>query len=208
MSPLYGGLIALGASLILIVLYAFSFRKGGISVQKMVLIGMLLALAFTVSMFEGMIPDFIVPGFKLGFANIVILVILYGLGWKEALFVDVLRVLLTTLLRGTFLSMGGAMSFAGMALSFLGMFLLYLLWKKCSIIFVSIIGAILHDVGQILVAFFFMENSLIFTYLPLMVLVSFGTGALAGIIAHQILRRNLIQRYKSKSGEENQAAEE
>ena len=165
--------------------------------------GFFLALAISLSMFESMIPDFFIPGFKLGLANIAIVILLFGIGWKEALVVDVLRVLLVSLLRGNFLSMGGFMSYMGMALSYLAMLLLYLLWKKASIIFVSIIGAIFHDVGQIIVAVFFQESFAFFYYLPFMVLVSLATGALSGLVAYYVLKNAALRRYLNKRIEEN-----
>lgn len=189
------GLVALGLSLVIIPLFSLSYRKGNMTTRKIVILGFFLALAIAVAMFESMIPDFFLPGFKLGLANIVIVILLFGVGWKEALIVDVLRVFVVSLLRGNMLTMGGVMSYVGMALSFLGMLLLYLLWKKASVIFVSIIGALLHDVGQIIVAIFYQETISIIYYLPFMALLSIGTGALAGIVAIAVLKNGVLKRY-------------
>lgn len=202
MSPWVGGLIGLAAAVIFFLVFVFAFReKTFFTARKIVLLGLFLALAIALGMFESMIPDFIVPGFKLGLANIAIVLLLFGAGWKEALFVNVLRVILVSLLRGNFLTMGGWMSFAGMALSFIGMLLLHLLWKKASVIFVSVIGALLHDVGQIFVAFLYMENGGIFYYLPFMVLLSLGTGVFAGVVAYTLLRRESFTRLFKKEND-------
>ena len=202
MSPWIGGLIGLAAAVIFFLVFVFAFReKTFFTARKIVLLGLFLALAIALGMFESMIPDFLVPGFKLGLANIAIVLLLFGAGWKEALFVNVLRVILVSLLRGNFLTMGGWMSFAGMALSFIGMLLLHLLWKKASVIFVSVIGALLHDVGQIFVAFLYMENGGIFYYLPFMVLLSLGTGVFAGVVAYTLLRRESFTRLFKKEND-------
>ena len=202
MSPWVGGLIGLAAAVIFFLVFVFAFReKTFLTARKIVLLGLFLALAIALGMFESMIPDFLVPGFKLGLANIAIVLLLFGAGWKEALFVNVLRVILVSLLRGNFLTMGGWMSFAGMALSFIGMLLLHLLWKKASVIFVSVIGALLHDVGQIFVAFLYMENGGIFYYLPFMVLLSLGTGVFAGVVAYTLLRRESFTRLFKKGND-------
>lgn len=202
MSPWVGGLIGLAAAVIFFLVFFFAFReKTFFTARKIVLLGLFLALAIALGMFESMIPDFLVPGFKLGLANIAIVLLLFGAGWKEALFVNVLRVILVSLLRGNFLTMGGWMSFAGMALSFIGMLLLHLLWKKASVIFVSVIGALLHDVGQIFVAFLYMENGGIFYYLPFMVLLSLGTGVFAGVVAYTLLRRESFTRLFKKEND-------
>ena len=189
------GLIALGISIIIIPLFFIAYKKGGVSTRKIVLLGFFLALAIAVAMFESMIPDFFIPGFKLGLANIVIVILLFGIGWKEALIVDVLRVLVVSLLRGNFLTMGGVMSYVGMALSFLGMLLIHIVWNEASAIFVSVIGALLHDVGQIIVAVFYQESAAFFYYLPFMALVSIGTGILTGIVATIVLRNGVLERY-------------
>lgn len=202
MSPWVGGLIGLAAAVIFFLVFVFAFKeKTFFTARKIVLLGLFLALAIALGMFESMIPDFLVPGFKLGLANIAIVLLLFGVGWKEALFVNVLRVILVSLLRGNFLTMGGWMSFAGMALSFIGMLLLHLLWKKASVIFVSVIGALLHDVGQIFVAFLYMENGGIFYYLPFMVLLSLGTGVFAGVVAYTLLRRESFTRLFKKEND-------
>ena len=103
-------------------------------VQKMALLGVLTAAAIVIAILESFIPSIGIPGVKMGLANIVILIILYELGIWEAGVVNLLRVLVVSLARGTFLSMGFLMSLTGAALSFGIMVLFYLLIKKFSII--------------------------------------------------------------------------
>ena len=108
-------------------------------VQKMALLGVLTAAAIVIAILESFIPSVGIPGVKLGLANIVILIILYELGIWEAAVVNLLRVLVVSLVRGTFLSMGFLMSLTGCVLSLGIMILFYLLIKKFSIIGVSVI---------------------------------------------------------------------
>ncbi len=109
-------------------------------VQKMALLGVLTAGAIVIAILESFIPSIGIPGVKLGLANIVILVILYELGIVEAIIVNLLRVIVVGLVRGTFLGMGFLMSLTGAVLSLTIMILFYLLIKKFSIIGVSVIG--------------------------------------------------------------------
>ena len=120
-------------------------------VQKMALLGVLTAAAIVIAILESFIPSVGIPGVKLGLANIVILIILYEIGIWEAVVVNLLRVLVVSLVRGTFLSMGFLMSLTGCVLSLGIMILFYLLIKKFSIIGVSVIGSIFHVAGQILI---------------------------------------------------------
>ena len=68
------------------------------SVKRMTVFGLLIALAFVLSYLESLIPiaavGFFVPGMKIGLANIVVMVALYTLGYKDALILSVVRVIL------------------------------------------------------------------------------------------------------------------
>ena len=75
-------------------------------VHKIALLGVLLAATIVIAILESFIPSFTIPGIKLGFANIVILVTLYEVGILEAVFINVVRVFVVAFVRGTFMSMG------------------------------------------------------------------------------------------------------
>ena len=125
-------------------------------VQKMALLGVLTAMAIAIAILESFIPGIGIPGVKLGLANIVILVILYELGVIEAVLVNLMRVFLVGLLRGTILSMGFLMSLVGAIFSLGIMIIFFILIKKFSIVGVSVIGSVFHVLGQILVAMMFL----------------------------------------------------
>ena len=55
--------------------------------------------------------------------------------------------------------------------------------KGFSIIGVSIIGAIGHNLGQLLVASIIVENLLVVTYLPFMLVTSLATGFFVGLVS-------------------------
>jgi len=86
--------------------------------RKIVFLGIMVAISIVVSIVEAQISTFlfIIPGVKLGLANIVTLVILYIYGWKDALFVLVLRIGLVALLYSAMPA--PLMSFAGGILAF------------------------------------------------------------------------------------------
>lgn len=167
-------------------------------VQKMALLGVLTAGAIVIAILESFIPSIGIPGVKLGLANIVILVILYELGILEAIVVNLLRVLVVGLLRGTFLSMGFLMSLTGAILSLGIMILFYLLIKKFSIVGVSVIGSIFHVAGQILIAMLFLGTAYIFLYLPVIALSAIITGVFVGIMAHLIIKTGIIKKQREK----------
>ena len=167
-------------------------------VQKMALLGVLTAGAIVIAILESFIPSVGIPGVKLGLANIVILIILYELGIVEAIVVNLLRVLVVGLVRGTFLSMGFLMSVTGAVLSLGIMILFYLLIKKFSIIGVSVIGSLFHVTGQLLIAMIFLGTAYIFLYLPFIAVSAIITGVFVGIVAQLIIKTGVIKKQREK----------
>ena len=167
-------------------------------VQKIALIAVLTAATVVIGIVESFIPSIGIPGIKLGLANIMILVTLYELGIVEAVFVDFVRVILVSLIRGSFLSMGFVMSLTGAALSLGIMILFYVLIRKFSIIGVSVIGSIFHVTGQILVAMLYLGTPYVLYYLPFIGLSAIITGVLVGIAAQLIIRTKVISNLRAK----------
>ena len=166
--------------------------------HKIALMGILTAGAIIIAILESFIPSIGIPGVKLGLANIVILIILYEIGIVEAVIVDLLRVLLVGLLRGTFASMGFLMSLTGAVFSLGIMILFYLLIKQLSIVAVSTIGSLFHVFGQIIIAIIFLGSGYVLFYLPVIALSAIITGVLVGIVARLIIRTGVIKKQKEK----------
>ena len=164
----------------------------------MALLGVLTAAAIVIAILESFIPSVGIPGVKLGLANIVILIILYELGIWEAAVVNLLRVLVVSLVRGTFLSMGFLMSLTGCVFSLGIMILFYLLIKKFSIIGVSVIGSVFHVLGQILIAMIFLGSAYIFLYLPVIAVSAIITGVFVGVVAKLIINTGVIKKQRAK----------
>ncbi len=155
--------------------------------RKVVHMGMLIALAMVLSFIESQIPAFVaVPGMKLGLANIAIVFALYSLGFREALGVSLIRVVLSAILFGSVVS--GLYSAAGAILSLLGMALL----KKSGFfgtVGVSVSGAVLHNLGQIGIACFILRTQALVYYLPFLILSAVVAGVVIGIIAAVLVER-------------------
>ena len=170
------------------------------NIHKIAITGILTAGAIVIGIIESFIPSIGIPGVKLGLANIVILITLYELGILEALFVDLARVFIVGLLRGTIFTMGFFMSLTGAILSLGIMILFHLLIKKFSIIGVSVIGALFHVFGQILVAWLFLSTPYILYYLPVIAISAIVTGVFVGITANLVIRTGVIKKQKEKYG--------
>lgn len=152
------------------------------------MLGMFTAVAMICSYIEAMIPiNFGIPGIKLGLANLVVLLVLYMMGTKDALIVSVLRIILTGFLFGNLF--GILYSLAGGLLSFLVMWLLKRT-GKLRIISVSVAGGISHNIGQLMVAALVVENYKIMYYIPVLLIAGFLTGLLIGILSQEIVLRS------------------
>lgn len=158
--------------------------------KKIINISMLLAISVVLSIIESFIPIFsgIIVGVKLGLANIVIIYVLYKYGFKEALYITILRVILVGLLRTGLFSITFIFSISGAILSIIMMSLFKL--TKLSIIGVSIIGSISHVIGQILIAIIILNIPNLIYYLPYLLLFSCITGVIIGIISKEIIKNS------------------
>jgi heptaprenyl diphosphate synthase len=154
----------------------------------MVLIALLTGLAIVLMAIERMIPiPVAVPGVKLGLANVVTLTALYLFTWRDTLSIILLRVLLGSLILGSFsafmFSLGGAlMAFVVMAL------LVSLAPRLFSVVGVSVCGAVAHNIGQLLVAAAVVQNLRIVSYLPVLLLAAVGTGLATGYTVTLLLK--------------------
>lgn len=148
--------------------------------RKTAVYGLLVALAFIFSYVESLLPVMGVPGMKLGLANLVVLVTLYLLRGRDALAISVLRIVLVGFTFGSMSSMlysltGGLVSFALMALC--------RRTDKFSIIGVSVIGGVAHNLAQLAVAAAVTRTLSIAWYFPILLVSGVVTGALIGVIA-------------------------
>jgi len=148
----------------------------------------LTAIAIVLGIVESYIPSIGIPGVKLGLANIAIMITLYGFGWYYALIVNLIRIFVVALLRGTIFQMGFFMSLTGGMLSLGVMILLKELIKKLHIITVSVIGSIFHVGGQIIIAIIFTSTPGMLYYLPFLALTAIATGVLVGFTTSKCLK--------------------
>ena len=155
--------------------------------NKVAYMGVFLALALILSYVESLIPFYFgIPGVKLGLANLIVVIMLYAVGAKEAFAVSMLRILLSGFLFGNLFSI--LYSFAGGMLSFLVMWLVKRT-GKFHVMSVSICGGITHNIGQILVASVIVETYSIFYYIPVLLIAGLITGMLIGVIAGEVSDR-------------------
>lgn len=147
--------------------------------------GLILSFALILSYIETLIPfSFGIPGIKLGLANVAVLMCICLLGYKEALGLALLKVLLTGLLFGNFSMM--LYSLSGALCSYVVMALM--IWSgKFHTPVISGVGGVFHNLGQLLVAYFVIETYGIWYYMPVLILAGLLTGVLTGCVASLVM---------------------
>lgn len=153
--------------------------------KRLTTLALLAAVAFVLSWMDSMIPlSGALPGAKLGLANLSVLMGLYLLGPGPGAILCLLKILLATFLFGNAYSF--FYSLAGGVLSFLVM---WGLKQRCSTLFVSILGGMFHNLGQILVACIILETAGLMAYLPVLMLCGLGAGCAIGIVGGILVSR-------------------
>lgn len=148
-------------------------------------ISLFVTLAMMMSYVEFLIPiPIFIVGMKLGFANAVVVLMLYLYGGKTAVFVSLIRVALMGFLFTGFGSM--LYSLAGAVMS-LGVMILVKKMNVFGILGVSALGGIFHNIGQISMAVCIMENLNLYYYLPVLLITGVVTGVLIGILVQTAL---------------------
>ena len=153
--------------------------------------GIFTALALILGYVELLIPiHFGIPGAKLGLANLITILVLYKMGWKEAFLLSVARVVLGGFIFSNLFSI--LYSLAGGILSLIVMGIL----KKTGKFTVSVCGGVFHNVGQLAVAMAVVQTYEVGYYFPVLLIAGLLTGMLIGMISAEVLKRTKNLRLK------------
>ena len=158
--------------------------RGGSPAGRVARLGMLLGVALALYAVESALPSPF-PFMRIGLANIATLLALVTLGFADAVTVTVLRVIVASLVVGTFMGPGFGLAMAGGVAGAVGMGLAarYAL-PPLSVVGVSVVGAALHNVAQLgVVAGFYTGVGPALRLLPAALLLSAATGLVTGLFA-------------------------
>jgi len=163
------------------------------NVRELVMLSLLIAIALVLSYFERFIPMTIaVPGVKLGLANVVTLLCLHLYKPSRIYLLIIVRVLLASLFIGSMMSFwysltGGLLSGTAMMVT------AWLLKDKVSLIGISAIGAIFHNIGQLIIVTIITDSFYVaLGYFPMLLIAGIVTGIFIGIVG-KVTKPYLIQ---------------
>lgn len=150
-------------------------------------IAVLAALAIGIHVLESVLPSPI-PGVKPGFANIITLIAFALYGLEVAAWVSILRVLVGSLIVGTFLSPTFVLSLSGALASLIVLWLLTRIKRvEWSLFSLAIMMAMAHMSAQFLVVYWvFIPHAAMIKLLPIMLTAALIFGALNGVIATKV----------------------
>ncbi len=141
------------------------------------------ALAVTLHMAEFLIPK-PVPFLKIGLSNIIIVLLIMHCPVKIAVLVAYAKTLIGSIASGTLLSPTILLSLAGITLALILMISAKMGNLGFGLIGISVLGAIGHNLGQlIMVRLVLIKTNNVFYLLPLLLVLAIITGIITGSIA-------------------------
>ncbi len=165
---------------------------------KLVYLALLITFAVVIHTIESSLVFLIpipVPGARLGLANIITLLALMLYGFRSGMLVSVMRSFMGFLIVGNVVSFSLSLSGAVFSTAVMGLAFIFYKKKWINILTVSVLGAVSHNVAQIVMASFVVSQfHLITFYLPLLLLLAVPTGVFTGLSAmylHKVIMKNV-----------------
>lgn len=157
-------------------------------IQKLTRLAMLLALGVLLNYAEAVLlpTAFIAPGVKLGIANTVGLMVLYLEDDQTFFFYGFMRVLMTSLFTG--FGFNFLIALSGWFTASLAV-ILAKRSQQLSIFGLSLVSAVLHGVGQILMVMVLYQSVFMLNYLSVLIVSGFLAGLLVASVSQQVLLR-------------------
>jgi heptaprenyl diphosphate synthase len=157
--------------------------------KKLVFLAILTSLSVVLGVVDSQISVFlaVIPGAKIGLANITIILAILYFRFSDSFTMAFLKSLLIGLILGAVSTF--VIGFSGTFLSFIGMFVVIKLSRNTfSMVGVSVIGGVLHALGQITAVTFFYSSLATLLFVPQLVFISAVTGVGTGLITNTVIR--------------------
>ena len=166
--------------------------------KRLTELALLTAIALIIFIIELRIPNLVaIPGVKLGLANIVTVYAVYKYSAKEVAMIVFARVMLGSIFGGNVSAI--IYSMAGAVMCLAGMLGVKRIVPVNYIWLSSIIGAILHNTGQIIVAVIIMRSFAVIYHYPYLIISGCIAGAFTGICAQLLIKRGFTVKNVEKS---------
>lgn len=156
--------------------------------RRLTELSLLTAMALIIFIIELRIPNLLpIPGVKLGLANIITVYAVYRFRAGETAMLVLVRILLGAMFSGNMSAL--LYSAMGAAFCLCGMLLIRRLVPQNYIWLSSVLGAMLHNTGQILAALLVMRTFSVLAYYPVLLVTGSIAGCFTGLSAQYVVGR-------------------
>ena len=156
--------------------------------KRLTRMSLLTALALMIFTIEAQIPALVpIPGVKLGLANIITVYAMFALGPRDTFWILLCRIFLGSIFSGQMMTLFYSLS--GGLLCYLVMLPMRKLVTEKQIWVCSILGALAHNIGQILAAIVIARTPGLIVYLPVLLISGSIAGLFTGLCAQFVLHR-------------------
>ena len=158
--------------------------------RRMTQLSLLTAMALIIFIVELRIPNIVpIPGVKLGLANIITVFAVYRFSAGETAMLVLSRIILGSVFSGNISSL--IYSAAGSVYCLCGMLIIRRIVPQKYIWLTSVLGAILHNTGQIAASMLIMRTFSVIAYYPILLVSGIIAGFFTGMCAQMILNRKV-----------------
>jgi heptaprenyl diphosphate synthase len=153
------------------------------SVRDITTLALMLSMIAALSALEGMLPP--LPfNMRFGLSNVVTMYALFFAGARSAFILSALKSMFVFLMRGP---VAGLMSFSGGMMSLLVIALAAAMMPDASYLFISVAGAVTHNVAQLAVASMLASTNLMPALLPILAAAGIPAGALTASLLRVVM---------------------
>jgi len=157
------------------------------NVKKLVLNSLLTTISLIIFVLESFIPPLTpIPGIKIGLANIITLFAIYNISCKDAFTILILRVILSSIFSGQFMSF--IYSISGGILCLIFMSISKRFFDSSQMWITSVIGAVFHNLGQIIIAVIVTGTIEIIWYFPFLIVGGLIAGLFTGLTGQYLTK--------------------
>ena len=156
--------------------------------RRVTRLALLTAIALTIFMVEAQIPSPVpIPGIKLGLANIVTVWLMFTFGARDAALVLTARIFLGAVFSGNMSTI--LYSAGGGFLAWCALWLMRKVLTRDQLWLASPVSGVFHNIGQLGVAAAVMRTTVVFAYLPYLLIAGVAAGAFTGFCAQFLVKR-------------------
>ena len=167
--------------------------------RRVAMLSVLCAMGLITFMIESLFPPLFLPGAKMGLSNIFSMLTVFLLGVPDAIVLVAVRTVLGSMFTGNMSTLIYSLT-AGLVSVLATSAMVEFLYPKISVIAVSVVAAVLHNLTQNVVFCLVSNTPEMFAYMPWLALLGVVAGIIVGFAVWFILRAVPLKVFASVLG--------